>query len=368
MTKSIVVDITHNPTQAYGEPEKKQYSAFELLQPLDDAKKIAFGHARLPQSYSVRNARVLGLSNVILNSQNMACLNNIVFNPKISDKVFDKGETGLEIINAKIHFSPKNKVRLKKAIFLGSHPNFGHWVFNHLARLKYVTFDDPETKYIIHSTATANQIAFLNLCGIPSSKLHLTEACTITEVDHLLIPQMPWHLLPGEGVWWSPSSIQHLRTLLFGGNNLKPKNNRRIFLTRQHTNWRRVINEAKLFQMAKNYGFELIDVGKLAIKEQFDLGLETSSVISPLGANSNFFLFMQNNTKLLELAPPMNCMNVTGRFCQAAAIHYHQLFGNPSKSKTNNEIDADYYINEQLFEIELQRLLQREETKVFALA
>ena len=77
---------------------------------------------------------------------------------------------------------------------------------------------------------------------------------------------------------------------------------------------------------------------------------------------------MQNNTKLLELAPPMNCMNVTGRFCQAAAIDYHQLFGSPSKSKTNNEIDADYYINEQLFEIELQRLLQHEETKVFELA
>ena len=35
---------------------------------LDQGKKIAFGHARLPQSYSVRNAQVLGLSNVILKS------------------------------------------------------------------------------------------------------------------------------------------------------------------------------------------------------------------------------------------------------------------------------------------------------------
>ena len=35
-----------------------------------------------------------------------------------------------------------DEISVKRAIFLGSHWNFGHWIFNHIARLYFVRCDD----------------------------------------------------------------------------------------------------------------------------------------------------------------------------------------------------------------------------------
>ena len=58
----------------------------------------------------------------------------------------------------------------------------------------------------------------------------------------------------------------------------------------------------------------MLDIGTLNIKEQFELGRQTSCLVTPLGANSNFFLNLPTGANVIELAPPMDSMNVTGPF------------------------------------------------------
>ena len=56
-----------------------------------------------------------------------------------------------------------------------------------------------------------------------------------------------------------------------------------------------------------------------------NLGKQTKNLISPLGANSNFFINLPKNAKFIELAPPIKQMNVSGSFSNASGIKYLQI-------------------------------------------
>ena len=63
---------------------------------------------------------------------------------------------------------------------------------------------------------------------------------------------MPWHSLNGQ-TWWAPNSFNFLRKQI--GSNLVSHNECKtnIFITRSSARWRKVINENRLFDIAKNY-------------------------------------------------------------------------------------------------------------------
>ena len=71
-----------------------------LMQSMDVPALCGLAVRRLPQNYVVSDARVLGMSNIILNRDGYASLENICFNPNISDKVIDNKENS---------FTPKVK-------------------------------------------------------------------------------------------------------------------------------------------------------------------------------------------------------------------------------------------------------------------
>ena len=154
------------------------------------------------------------MSNVVINADRFSSLNNIVFNPKIKDKIFDSTENRMEIESGRLKFNQGGENYIKNAIFLGSHPNYGHWLFNHLGRLKYIKKITKDTQVIVQGTASQNQIDLLTYFGIEPANIHRTKTGITLNVGHLIIPQIPWHRLDGSGVWWSPSAISYLRNKL----------------------------------------------------------------------------------------------------------------------------------------------------------
>ena len=98
-----------------------------------------------------------------------------------------------------------------------------------------------------------------------------------------------------------------------------------------------------------NTTIELIDIGTLTVDEQINLGRQTRNLISPVGANSNFFINMPKGAKFLELAPPLDRMNVSGPFAIASQLEYLQLIGKPDKKENQRDLDSDYFIDENEF-------------------
>ena len=134
----ISVNFVKSPLNAYDAAPAIKCNEQLLMQSLDKTPFCDLAFRRLPQNYIVNDARVLGMSNIILNRNGLPSLDNICFNPNISDKVIDKKEDAFIADGKQILFSSKSETSLGDAIFIGGHWNFGHWLFNHVARFCFI--------------------------------------------------------------------------------------------------------------------------------------------------------------------------------------------------------------------------------------
>lgn len=348
--KRIKVNLIDDPNVAYKKVEVENYKEEMNLKPI---KPDNFNNFRIPKNYHVNEAKILGMSNLILNKNYICAINDMVFNVRNRDKIFHKNEKNFKHDNRDLYFETINEESISKGIFLGSHWNYGHWLFNHLARLYYCQSSYKDYPIIVNGSIDYDKFKIFKYFDIPDENIKILNAGTLLNVEQLIIPQMPWHSHNGK-LWWSPSSFKFLREKMGCHEKLNNKCNTNIFITRSSARWRRVKNEIQLFNIAKKYNFELLDVGTLTVDEQINLGKQTRNLISPLGANSNFFINMPIGAKFLELSPPINQMNVGGLFSIASQLDYFQLIGKPDKQENQSELDSDYFVDEDEFQKKIQ--------------
>lgn len=345
----ISINFVKNPPDVYDVAPAIKGNQKLLLQSMDNPALCDLAVRRLPQNYVVSDARVLGMSNIILNRDGYACLENICFNPNISDKVIDNKEDSFTAEGKKIVFSSKSETSLDNAIFIGGHWNFGHWLFNHVARFCFIEEEMTHgATLLVPASLNANQLEILEYFSVAKSSIHVIKPGAIVNVGRLFVPQMPWHSISEFGTWWTPGVFGQLRKKLCLDSSSLTEAPRKIFLSRENTRWRRLINEEELYERLQPFGFEILDIGTLNIKEQFELGRQTSCLVTPLGANSNFFLNLPSGANVIELAPPMDSMNVTGPFAMASELNFKQIVGTSSNTPGISKIDQDYSVDSSL--------------------
>ena len=81
----IKINLINDPTIAYEKVEVDCYNDQMNLIPLNSNP---FQNFRLPTNYIVDDAKILGISNLILNKNNLCAINNLVFNSRNNDKIF----------------------------------------------------------------------------------------------------------------------------------------------------------------------------------------------------------------------------------------------------------------------------------------
>ena len=218
----------------------------------------------------------LGMSNIILNIDGYACLENICFNPNRSDKVIDKEEDSF-LVDSKVVFSSKSGISLD-TIFIGGHWNFGHWLFNHVARFCFLDEESKQNNtFLVPSSINPKQLEILEYFGVNNSNMYIINSGTIVNVGTLTVPQMPWHSISEFGTWWSPGVFRIMRAKLCLDAALATNASRKIFLSRKNTRWRRLVNEQEIYDKLQSFGFEIIDASTMSIKQQFELGQQTSA-------------------------------------------------------------------------------------------
>ena len=346
---AITFQLIQNPCLAYGAVEISLEGMNCELHAADGIAAL-LGARRPPLMHVVKNAKVLGMSNVILNADHIGALNNIVFNPLNQNKIKDDGESNFENSENGIVFNYDTGREIDRGVFIGTNLNFGHWLFNHLARMCYVGAAGKGCKFIISASAPAMHVECLGLFGIPPEDVLRVEKGELIGVAELLIPQMPWHGLDDGSSWWTPNIFPRMRRDLGvndGHGRITPA--AKVFLSRKNTRWRRVQNEDELFSSVRDLGFVRVDPGELTIHEQLELGRRTEFLITPFGANSSFFLFMPDGACVLELAPPIDCMNVTPLFAKASNLVFRQQVGSVMPNSTQRPMDQDYVIGKDEF-------------------
>ena len=346
----IKVRLINDPNIAYKKIDVDIYDEEMNLKSLNPGMSESY---RIPANYFVNDAKILGMSNLILNKNNICAINNIVFNVRNKDKIFHESEKSIKHDNKNIYFDVSNEENLDKGIFLGSHWNYGHWLFNHLARLYYCQSSYKDCHIIVNNSLDSDKFRILKYFNIADENIKILNRGTLLNVEKLIIPQMPWHSLNGK-LWWAPNSFKFIRENLRVNEISHSECKLNIFITRSSARWRKVTNEIQLFNIAKKYKFELIDIGTLTVDEQINLGKRTRNLISPFGANSNFFINIPKGAKFIELAPPIDRMNVSGSFSAASQIDYIQIVGRSEKKENQRDLDSDYFIDENEFQKKIQ--------------
>ena len=93
-------------------------------------------------------------------------------------------------------------------------------------------------------------------------------------------------------------------------NFLKPSFNsqldKKIFITRGDSVYRKIINEADLISVLKSKGYKIINPQHYEIEEQIQIFSNAEKIISPSGSNLTNIIFCKPGTELIEICPRLN--------------------------------------------------------------
>ena len=212
-----------------------------------------------------------------------------------------------------IHFQGDSKKYLlnefdflikEKSIFLpnrGVH-NIYHFLIYMIYNLRHINFIpdniylDLSNEYFLTNHNFAIEILLLLY---PKSKIINTKECPH---DCLSVPQDPGPINRESGV--NKEAYTYLKKIFLQyiiNNKFNKKYSKYIYISREDSNYRKIINEDVLFCYLEKKGFEKIVMSKLTLLEQMSIFYNASIVISIHGAQLTNILFCNENVKIIEI-------------------------------------------------------------------
>lgn len=89
----------------------------------------------------------------------------------------------------------------------------------------------------------------------------------------------------------------------------KKTGNRRIYISREKAKFRKVLNEKELFDVLKNYGFEVVHGEKFSLTEQIEMFSACETLLGIHGAGLTNCIFMKQGSKVIELRRKETAIN-----------------------------------------------------------
>ncbi|MCT7979714.1 glycosyltransferase 61 family protein [Laspinema olomoucense] len=225
-----------------------------------------------------------------------------------------------------------------------------HWMADLLPRLKLLQLADiklPEIDYfVVNSRHLPFQRETLDLLGIPIHKIIENSHFPHIQTPHLVVPS-----LPGDVGLMSPWTCQFLReSFLDKAVAQGLQTPERIYISRRHASYRRILNEEETIARLSPYGFVPIVLESLSFLEQVALFANAKAIIAPHGAGLTNTLFCKPGTQLIEIfSPDMVSVNYW-LVSNIIGLGYSYLIGESLEEyKTHTSIPRRYY-NHPLYE------------------
>lgn len=224
--------------------------------------------------------------------------------------------------------------------------NYYHWLIETLPRLFLIKKSgiNPDYYYI------SNELPFhrdaIKELGIPEDKIISPKINTCIEATHLVVPSLVFQskqktkftdnyidVLPSWACEWLNS--------LFTTDSKKMK---KIYISRKNAYKRKILNENKLILYLKSKGFEIIELEGLAIKQQAELFMSASTIVSPHGAGLANLVFCKPQTKLIEILPEKDFGDFYKIIADNLKIDYNYLFFPYQNENFDFYVDMDIFI------------------------
>lgn len=237
------------------------------------------------------------------------------------------------------------------ASFGGDH-NYYHWMFDTLPRIGILMSSNINLGSIDYFFVNECRYSFhketLNTLGIASSKLIECTKITHLKAETLIVPS-----LSGDNGHMPKWVCDFLRnSFLKTVNEFIPQ--RRIYISRNDTAFRRIINESEVIDFLSKYGFESIQLASMTISQQVELFASASVIVAPHGAGLVNAVFCSPRTKIIELFSPHYTNVCFWSLSNNVDLDYYYLLGYNSQKDKNTEL-PEYQRN---FYIDISKLSQ----------
>ncbi|MDC0058183.1 glycosyltransferase family 61 protein, partial [Pelagibacteraceae bacterium] len=127
----------------------------------------------------------------------------------------------------------------------------------------------------------------------------------------------------------------------------------KIYVRREDTNYRTILNEADLIDKLKKNGFKVISTSQYEILDQINFFANAKIVLSAYGSGLANIVFCNPGTKVYEISPNFNNINdqsLSKRYqilCKLCNLNYHR-FAADSVDVKKHDLSTSKYINKKI--------------------
>lgn len=188
---------------------------------------------------------------------------------------------------------------------------YGHWFAEYLPKLRFLLHHPhfSELPIIVDEGMPASHYDFLNAL-VKNPTFVLSKGQSL-KVNNLVVAPtdtyFPTDMIKHHKVPVEYQSSLTIGALKFIGEKIRdtfgpPQNpNRRIFLSRRNTQWRKLLNEQEIIEALKKYCFETIFIEDYNFAEQVQLFQDAEFIVAPNGSALNNLIFSHPSVKCILL-------------------------------------------------------------------
>lgn len=226
-------------------------------------------------------------------------------------KILKDTETYLEDQQGLLKFgrniSEENPIYYEGKLAVLSSPgseNWYHWLLQVVPRLKIlqrfqVKYDQIYINNLKFPWQKESLRLALNYLGIDEKKLFCIEGDVVIQAATLIVSSIPY--IPSlQSFTTFPSWLKTFLHECYLFPNRAPTSPK-IFISRSQATVRKIVNELALSNLLKNYGFEIVHLEKMAVKEQASLFNQAKVIVGPHGSGFTNLIFCKPGTKVIEI-------------------------------------------------------------------
>lgn len=242
--------------------------------------------------------------------------------------------------------------------------HYGHWFAEYLPKLRHFIRQPrfEEVPIIVDAGMPASHYDFLS--ALVPNRLHILPRGSALRVGCLWVAPtvnfFPPALKPGHEVPAHRQPSWSAGALRFFSDRLRPGQSgpgqRRVFLSRRNSSWRRLANEQEIVAALIPLGFETVFLEELGFAEQLSLFKEAGFIVAPNGSALNNLIFASPRVKVVVLSQH-NYHNWGGWLGPFQDLGFNPVFITGAPRQSSARKHADYSIPTDEVEATVRRLL-----------
>ena len=226
------------------------------------------------------------------------------------------------------YLSPPEYINGTVAVLTGVLNNiYFHWMFDILPRFSLLNCTEANLDLnTIDYFLVINNLPFqqesLEKLGIASSKIISVDRHKHIQVKELIVPSFP-----GTVAWMPQWTCDFLRKMFLPENYSNLEQNKLIYISRQKSGVRRLINEEEIISILDKHGFIVVNLETMSIDEQALLLSQAKVVISPHGSGLTNLVFCREGTKVIEIFSPYYVYPCYWLVSNLVGLEYYYITG-----------------------------------------